>query len=115
MQQAEIDFTAAERRADRGMRLAADKACRKVDPLWVDTALGFLASFAREQGGAPFTIEQARIALADRVVAPPDGRAWGQVTRLALRRRLIVPVGMARAASSNCSFKTTYAAGRGFA
>lgn len=114
-QQVPIDFNAAERRAERGMRRAADRACRKVDPLWVETALTFLARFAREQGSDAFTIEQARSSMASQVVAPPDLRAWGQVTRRALLRHVIVPAGVARAASSNNSFKTTYRAGEGSA
>jgi hypothetical protein len=108
-----IDFQAAERRADTGMRRAADRACRVVDPLWVETAIGFLAEHARTAG--EFTIEQARIALAGKVAQAPDGRAWGHVTRIAIQRGLIVRVGMARAASSNGSFKATYQAGRGAA
>lgn len=108
-----IDFETAERRAVRGMRRAADKACRKVDPLWVETALTFLASFAREQRGRQFTIEQARASVASKVIAPPDLRAWGMVTRQAIARKVIVQDGIARAASSNNSFKPAYVAGPG--
>lgn len=110
-----LDLRAAEQRAQRGMALAADKACRKVDPLWVDTAVLFLAAFAREQGGREFTIEQARAAVASRLLAPPDLRAWGHVTRIALQKKVIEPAGMARAASSNNSLKTAYRAGQGAA
>lgn len=108
-----IDFEAAERRAARGMRRAADRACRKVDPLWVETALLFLAAFAREQRGKQFTIEQARAVMASKVAAPPDLRAWGQVTRQAIARKVIVQDGIARAASSNNSLKPAYVAGPG--
>lgn len=108
-----IDFTAAERRAETGVRRSADRACRAIDSLWMETALTFLASFAREQGGHTFTVEQARASIASKVAAPPDLRAWGAVTRLALKRHVLVPVGIARAASSNNSFKTTYRAGEG--
>lgn len=113
MQQAELDFTAAKVRANTGMRRAADRACRKVDPLWVETACVFLARFAREQGLRQFTMEQARAALASKVVAPPDLRAWGQVTRYARDRKIIVQVGIAPAASSNGSLKPAYQAGPG--
>lgn len=113
MQQAELDFTAAKERANTGMRRAADRACRKTDPLWVETAVLFLASFAREQGGKQFTIEQARTALAGKVADPPDGRAWGQVTRMARDRKIIVQVGIAPAASSNGSLKPAYESGPG--
>lgn len=113
MQQAELDFTAAKERANTGMRRAADRACRKTDPLWVETAVLFLASFAREQGCKQFTIEQARAAVATKVAPPPDLRAWGQVTRNALDRKIIVQVGIARATSSNNSLKPAYEAGPG--
>ena len=107
-----IDFEAAERRAAKGMRRAAERACRQVDPLWVETAVLFLAAFAREQVGREFTIEQARVALAGKVIEAPNLRAWGQVTRVALQRGLIKRFGMARAASSNGSFKATYRVGK---
>lgn len=113
MNQIAIDFNAAERRADLGMRRASDKACRVVDPLWIETAVGMLGEYARTAG--EFTIEQARAAVATKVAAPPDLRAWGQVTRNALDRKIIVHVGVARAASSNNSFKPAYEAGPGAA
>lgn len=113
MTQRALDFASAERRAEHGIRRSADRACRIIDSLWVETALTFLASFARDQAGHTFTIEQARAVIASKVVAPPDLRAWGAVTRLALKRHVLEPVGIARAASSNNSFKTTYRAGQG--
>ncbi|CDN87349.1 hypothetical protein BN948_01771 [Hydrogenophaga intermedia] len=113
MEQISLDLQAAAERGRRMAQCAGARAERKVDSLWVDTALTFLASFARDQRGHEFTMEQARAALDGKVATPPDLRAWGQVTRRAIARHILVPVGLARAASSHGSLKPTYKAGEG--
>lgn len=109
--QAAFDFNAAERRAQRGIRRAAAHAERTA-PGWIEQALIKLAAYARAANG-PFTIEQARASIACSLAAPPELRAWGQVTKLALKRHIIEPAGILRAASSNGSFKPAYKAGEG--
>lgn len=110
MQQAELDFTAAKERANTGMRRAADRAERS-DPGWTERALTALGEYARS-AGIPFTIEQARQAIAQNVGAPAEERAWGAVTRMARKRGVIKPSGrFMPAASSNGSSKPAWVSG----
>lgn len=112
MIQAALDFDAAERRADVGMRRAADHA-ERVEPGWTEQAVQALREFAKAQT-APFTIETAREAIAAKVPRPPEARAWGAVTRLARSRNYIAAAGVVMpAASSNGSLKPGWQAGAG--
>lgn len=111
MNQIPIDFDAAEVRASEGILAAAEHADRVI-PGWVDEALWALRRFLDESPDSrqPFTIERARgwISVNSSLPAPPDGRAWGQVTKRAAKF-LIEPTGeFARAASSNNSPKMLY-------
>lgn len=110
-----IDFEAAERRACRGMRLAAEKTQRKIDPEWVEKAIAAMVGFLKNYPAEAFTVEQVRAAVAAKVQRPTDLRAWGVATRTALARGSIERVGSAPAASSNNSPKSTYRAGKGVA
>lgn len=77
-------------------------------PGWLERAVDALASFARST--VEFTIEEARAGMA--IEAPAELRAWGAVTRAALRRKIIVPTGAYRSAqSSNGSPKAIYRRG----
>lgn len=111
MNQMSIDFSAARARADIGIQRAADAADRKA-PSWTETTCEALRKFAAAQS-EPFTVEQARDAIAATLPAPSDLRAWGAVTQQAMKRGYIhrLPGRYAPAASSNLSPKALYFSG----
>lgn len=104
-----IELYAAAVRANAAILAVAAKAERK-SAGWVELALAELGEFARSTKGT-FTIEQARAAIQDKLPKPHDLRAWGQVTRAARSKGVIVQDGYAPAASSNGSPKPLYRAG----
>lgn len=105
-----MELDAAAVRANAAILAVAAKAERK-NAGWVELALAELGEYARAATGA-FTIEQARAAIEDKVPKPHDRRAWGQVTRMARAKGVIVQQeGYAPAASSNGSPKPLYRAG----
>lgn len=95
-----------------GMERAADHANR-VEPGWTEVALEALKGYAgRQAANDEFTIEEARAEIAPTLPAPPDLRAFGAVTQMALRRGVIKPTGgFKRAASSHASPKPLYRRG----
>jgi hypothetical protein len=95
-------FAWAERRRDIGMERAVEHA-DDVEDGWSTDATAALLGYARRIG-RPFLIEEVR-QVATWLASPPDGRAWGAVTRRAALAGSIVRVGYAPAASSNCSPK----------
>lgn len=113
MRQAAIDFDAAKTRGDLGAERAAGRAERRV-PGWIDSTVEALRALVKIRSASnAFTIEQARVALEKSITAPPDGRAWGHVTRRAVALGIIEPTGgYAPAASSNGSPKRLYRKGR---
>jgi len=96
-------------RGDAGADRAASKA-ERTQPGWIDRAAEAVRGFASEQGPLSFTIEEAREGF-----QAPEGvdlRAWGNVTRRAIRLGYIEPTGdYAPAASSNNSPKRLYRRG----
>ncbi len=86
----EVGHAAAQASADR-----ADRA----DPGWTQDALECLRAQVNSQpAGAVFTIEELRVLIPpERLPEPPDKRAWGAVTRAAMREGLIAPTGTYRA------------------
>lgn len=111
-----------EQARDLGHRMAqaaAERTQRKVDALWVETALTLLAAWVRDNAGCAneeFTMEVARAGLAGRLAEPSDLRAWGHVTKAAVKRTIIMPTGRAAPAiSSHGTLKPTYTAGPGAA
>lgn len=104
-----IELDAASVRANAAILVVAAKAERR-NAGWVDRALVELGHFAKSTK-VPFTIEQARAAIQGRLPAPHDLRAWGQVTRAARSKGVIVQDGSAPTASSNGSHKPLYRAG----
>lgn len=102
--QAEIDFTAAQEARDTGIERAGANADRN-ESGWRYQAMALLVAFAADVR-RPFLVEEARAWSESRgLPAPPDGRAWGSVVRLAKSKRRIEKTGFAPAASSNCSPK----------
>ncbi len=96
--------------AQSGMERAVEHA-DSVVPNWSERAMEALLEYARgwrdAWGDVGFLIEDVR-AHATELPAPPDSRAWGAVVSKAARQGLIVKVGYAPAASSNCSPKTLW-------
>lgn len=101
---------AAKARGETGMERAAVRADRE-RPGWCEDACEALRGFARAQGGV-FTLELARLALeqAGGIDRPHDGRAWGKVAVMALKRNFIEKVKgqFFPAASSNGAAKCVY-------
>jgi hypothetical protein len=98
----------AEAAARDGMQRAKDHADRVHDG-WSDEALSKILAYAH-QCRAPFLIEDARsFAYRSGLEPPPDGRAWGAVTRRAMLDGYLVRVGYEKARSSNNSPKGLWA------
>lgn len=92
-QQLTLDYGAAQRAAELGMRRAIDHADR-IEPGWSEQALIALLHFAARTD--QFTAEEARRHVhADGLSLPPDGRAWGAVFKRAAARRHIRKIGYA--------------------
>jgi hypothetical protein len=102
------DLDAARAAGHEAAERCADKADR-LSPGWIEEATEALRRFARNQACA-FSVEMAREVIACEVVEPSDRRAWGHVTRLAVKREFIkrVPGAAAPAASSHGSLKPMY-------
>lgn len=117
MTQMDLDFTAAKSRGDLGAERAAGKA-ERIAPGWIDRATEAVRRYAtrhvyRSDEPSEFTIERVREFMAGSIEDPPDGRAWGHVTRRAVQLGIIEPTGgYAPAASSNGSPKRLYRRGR---
>lgn len=114
MTQLALNFEAARSRGDLGAERAANKAERAA-PGWIDAAAERVRDFTRHNllgMTGEFTVETAREWAASMGFKAPDGadaRAWGHVTRLAVRLGYIEPTGgYAPAASSNGSPKRLY-------
>jgi hypothetical protein len=101
----------ARARADYGIERATTSAENANDG-WCERACEELRKYAR-QHGAMFTVELARMAFESKLPVPPDLRAWGQVTRMAVTRGFIARCEglFYPAASSNGSPKPVYHAG----
>lgn len=95
-------------RAQQGIRSSINHAEADV-PGWGEMALGYLARHAALKL-TPWTMESFRMwAIACGLAEPPDARAFGAVTRAAIRQGIIRKTGQyAPAASSNGSPKPLY-------
>lgn len=91
----------AEHRATTGIRRAGKRAESSITG-WIQTAATAIRRYAENHG--EFLVEQVIKAYPE-IPEPPDGRAWGAATRLAVRRGWIRKVGYAPANSSNRSPK----------
>lgn len=69
-----------QQRRDEGIERAAAHAERTA-PGWMQAALAHLRAWAPAR--EPFLAEDFREAMAGKLQAPPDGRAWGAVFRTA--------------------------------
>lgn len=108
---AQLPLSFAAARADVGVARAADKA-ERIASGWIESATAGVLFYATANAAKPFTMEQAR-AVVEHFNARPegvDGRVWGHITRLAVKRGYIerVPGVFAQAASSNGSPKPCY-------
>lgn len=97
--------------ADHGIERSAGSA-DDASPGWTERAVERVREFARGQAGF-FTIEQARWVLQQSMEQPPELRAWGAVTRMAMARGFIEKTNTrAPAYSSNGSEKPMWKKGR---
>lgn len=106
-----VAMEAAHARAELGAERAGNRAdLWNAD--WCERAAEKLRMFARAQGGV-FTIEMARAGLGAELPAPPDLRAWGKATVMAISAGFIekMPRVFMPAASSNGSPKAAYRKG----
>ena len=79
---------------------------------WHAAAFVAFCKWARNKR-KPYAIEQARIAIGERIEAPADLRWWGAVTQAALRDGVIRRVpGWHAAVSSHGAPKPVYVSGR---
>jgi hypothetical protein len=106
-------MTIARDRGHSAAQACADKADR-LCPGWTDAAVDAIRRFASRQNGC-WTIEQVREVIGEELPEPENLRAWGSVTRVAVRRGFIarVPGAFAPASSSNGSEKPLYTKGEG--
>ena len=89
-------------------------AADRTAPGWSERAYDAIRRFAAGQAGA-FTIEMLREVVAAEIDPPHDLRAWGPITKKAMRKDVIQLVrgATAPAASSNGSPKPLYKRGVG--
>lgn len=109
-----LNMDVAHARGDVGIERSARRA-EKLSPGWIDKAAEMLRVGACILGAqqADFTVEELRTLVDKALPEPPDGRAWGHVTRLAVAKGYIerVPGKYRPAASSNGSPKPVYRKG----
>lgn len=102
----------ARQRRDIGMQRVSDKAERTA-PGWCEKAADAMRRFAAAQDGL-FTVEMARTVLEQELPPVHDGRAWGVVAVMSIRRGYIVKTKQtAPACSSNGSLKSLFCRGPG--
>jgi len=102
--------THSEALADRdsGIERAAEKA-ERVEPGWIEAAIGHVAEFARLRWPEPFLAENAREwAEIHGLPQPTDGRAWGHVLKAAAKRGIVTRAGFGASKSSNLSPKVLW-------
>lgn len=99
------EIQTAMARRDSGIDRVAASANSAIDG-WTDIALEKVVSYA--QGHESFLMEDVRAALTEDFPGPPDARAWGSVTRRAIKEGLIIKDGYAPARSSNLSPKPVW-------
>ena len=99
--------THSEALADRdsGIERAAEKA-ERIEPGWIDAAVGHVLTFALKRWPEPFLAEDVR-AYAEGLglPQPTDGRAWGHVLKAAAKRGIVTRAGFGASKSSNLSPK----------
>lgn len=95
-------------RKDAGISSSASRA-NESSPGWADRAYSYMVKFA-SLTESPWTVEQFRHwAMSNGLDKPVEERAYGAVTMRALRHGVMVRIGFAPAASSNCGAKPLYA------
>ncbi len=111
-QQMALTLDAAREAGLMGMQQAVERA-DEAAPGWSALALAaFLKHLQTLPHTTEFLIEDVRLAVEPTLPQPTDCRAWGSVTRAAIRRMHIIPTGrVAPAKSSHASPKRTYRRG----
>jgi hypothetical protein len=106
-----LDYESAKTAAEVGITRSATHA-NAVHEGWVDDAVESLRmAIALFPRGSDFTIEQVRQKITN-LPKPPDLRAWGSVTRRAVKLNYVIKSGNFRTAvSSNNSPKPLYVHG----
>lgn len=97
----------AELAGSTGALLAASHADRKSQG-WSEDALSFFELYANQKPDG-FLTEDVRV-WAEKMgfPPPPDERAWGHIAKKAAKKGMVVPIGYAKARSSNNSPKVLW-------
>lgn len=97
----------AELAGNTGALLAASHADREIAD-WSKNALAFFDLYAHQKPDG-FLTEEVR-AWAEKMgfPPPPDDRAWGHIAKKAAKQGIVVPIGYAKAKSSNNSPKVLW-------
>jgi len=105
-----MNLQAAIKRRDLGMQRAVEKS-NKNPSQWSRAAYFGIIKYIAENK-QPFLTEDVRewCELRGCVIAPENGRAWGNVMKRAAKSRLILKHGYALAKSSNLSPKVLWKA-----
>ncbi len=101
----EVSQAAAEHRRDTGISNGAAAADSAISG-WSEAALERVINYA--QTHESFLMEEVRADLGEEFPLPPDARAWGGVTRRAIKDGVIAKDGYAPARSSNLSPKQVW-------
>lgn len=98
----------ARDRRDEGIDRVSGKADRLHEG-WKLEAFAYLESYVRRLRGVAFLSEEfAAWAQVEGLSAPHDGRAYGAVVQMGMRRGVIVQCGFRRARTSNLSPKVLW-------
>lgn len=105
-QASRLSVTAAQKRRDLGIQIAANHA-EQARQRWRSESFDGFALFLSKQEGdflSETFVEWSR----GRLAQPPDGRAWGGVIKRAANLGLIKRIGTGLATTSNLSPKTLW-------
>lgn len=90
-----------------GALLAASHADREIHN-WSDDALSFFELYAQQKPDGFLTEDVRTWAEKMGFPPPPDERAWGHIAKKAAKAGVVVPIGYAKARSSNNSPKVLW-------
>lgn len=88
-----MDLNVARRERDSGMAMV-EQAAINANPKWPDVALEYLKLYAIRAGANRFTAEDVLAqAVIDRIIEPPNPKAWGGPFKRAATLGIIRKVG----------------------